>query len=85
MIPTSNHVHSCIWHPNDHTYINLVTNVTSSMVYGRCLSSTRPGYFNSDYRDVEHITWTLRNWNEDKRKSIIIDLGHIDNFPELLI
>ena len=85
MIPTINHVYSCTWVPDYYTYFNVVTNVTSNHIYGKCIFSTEPDYFEDNPHDAESIKWKLSNWNEDAPKSVIVDLGHIDDLPELFI
>ena len=85
MRPIINHIYPCAWEPNDHTYLNLITDVTAKHIYGKCISSTKPDYFEANPHDTESIKWNLSNWNEDAPKSVIIDLGHIDDLPELLI
>ena len=83
MIPTSNHIYSCTWEHNGDTYLNLITDVTSTNIIGRCVSSTDSTYFDVNPEDSKHIEWDLSFWKNNE--STIIDLGHIDNFPELLI
>ena len=85
LTPIPNHVYSCTWRPDTSTYLNLITDVSSTHIHGRCLSSTEPDYFDDNPKDAEYIEWKLSNWNEDAPYATITDLGHIDDFPELLL
>lgn len=78
MTPIINHVYSCTWDDEDLTYFNLVTNIDSTFIYGRCISCLDPDFISKDT-----ITWYYYDWSHED--SHIIDLGHMDDLPELFI
>lgn len=72
MTPEIDHIYECTWAPRATTsFVNLVTDVSTSRVLGKCLSDGEPF---STYSD----TWK-------KSTSTITLIGHKDDFPELLI
>lgn len=74
MFPIPNHIYHCKWENEDVSYTNVVLSVDTSRVYGYCINDTDPD---------NPCSWRLSSWtNQDNS---ITDLGHIDNFPELLI
>ena len=85
MIPIPNHIYSCTWMPGHYTYLNLITDVSSTHIQGRCISSTEPDYFDDNPNDAEYIQWKVSHWNNNSFKTTIIDLGHINDLPELFI
>lgn len=81
MIPIINHVYACNWDVydvDDPTYFNLITYIDSTTIYGICIDCSEPAFISKDI-----IKWHYSAW--DHKTSQVVDLGHINDLPELFI
>lgn len=74
------YIYACIWqNQKSITFYNLVTSVTSSKIRGRCVQASNPKHY-----DPNHvISWDKSGWHNSRHS--IIELGKLEDLPELLI
>ena len=74
------YIYACTWKGQQAvTFYNLVTSTTKTKIIGRCVQAS-----DSKHCDPNHIVhWDATTWNDSRNH--IIELGKLEDLPELLI